>query len=142
VTFTLTPGPVPSETDIHRSVAKALNALLLPPAFWFTYPAGLVELSPQQASRYVACGLKAGMPDIMIFHRGVYLLELKRPGGRLSRTQIKKSKHGLREVVGQVERFEELCKTGAVRDLAVCCSVDEVLHQLDKWQLPMRRIAA
>jgi hypothetical protein len=141
MTFRLTAFE-PSERDVHEAVARALDAILLPPAFWFTYPAGLVELSPQQAARYVKAGLKSGMPDILIFYRGVYLLELKRPNGRLSRTTIKKSKHGLREVVGQVERFEQLCKTGAVRDLAVCCSVDEVLSQIETWKLPMRRIAA
>jgi hypothetical protein len=139
--FRLT-APELSERDIHKAVASALNAVLLPPAFWCTYPAGLVELSPQQAARYVECGLKSGMPDIFIFYRGVYLLELKRPSGRLSRTRIVKSKHGLREVTGQVERFEELAKTGAVRDIAVCCSVDDVLRQIEAWKLPMRRIAA
>jgi hypothetical protein len=137
--------PEPSERDVHEAVASLLDerrGILLPPALAICYPAGIVELSPQQAARYAKCGLKTGMPDFFIFHQGVYLLELKRPNGRLSRTRIVKSKHGLREVVGQVERFEQLCKTGAVRDLAVCCSVDEVLHQLDKWQLPMGRIAA
>ena len=139
--FKLTPLD-PSERDIHIAVAGALNACLLPPAFWFTYPAGLVELSPQQAARYVRAGLKTGLPDIFILYQGVWLVELKRYGGRLSRTRIVKSKHGLREIVGQVERFEELCKTGAVRDLAVCYSVDDVLDQCQRWQLPLRRIAA
>lgn len=136
-------APEPLERDIHEAVASALDALLLPPALWFTYPAGVVELSPQQAARYVKCGLKSGLPDIFVFYNGVWLIELKRRGGQLSQTRIVKTKHGLREVVGQVERFAQLCKTGAVRDLAVCYSVDNVLGQLERWQIPLRgRIAA
>jgi hypothetical protein len=140
--FELTGAPEPKERDIHERVARALNALLLPPALWFCYPAGLVELSAAQAARFVRAGLKAGLPDIFVLYKGVWLIELKRPGGQLSRTRIVKSKHGLREIVGQVERFEELCKTGAVRDIAVCYSVDEVLDRLDAWHIPSRRRVA
>lgn len=144
--FKLTPGPEPSERDIHEAVADALDerrGILRPPAFAVCYPAGIVELSPQQAARYVKCGLKTGMPDFLIFYQGVYLLELKRPGGQLSQTRIEKNKFGaLREIVGQAERFAQLCATGAVRDLAVCYSVDDVLAKLAEWKLPMRRIAA
>jgi hypothetical protein len=136
-------APEPSEREIHEAVASALDALLLPPAFWFCYPAGLVELSPQQMVRYVKAGLKTGMPDILIFYRGVYLVELKRWGGRLSKTRIVKTKHGLREIVGQEERFRQLRATGAVIDGAICYSVDGVLDQLERWQIPLRgRIAA
>lgn len=142
----LTP-PELSERDFHEQVAFVLDekrGLLLPPAFAVCYPAGIVELSPQQAARYVKCGLKAGMPDFLIFYRGVYLLELKRPNGQLSQTRIEKSKKtgALREVVGQVERFAQLCATGAVKDLAVCYSLDDVLDQLTRWSIPHRRIAA
>lgn len=141
--FKLTPGPELRERDIHEQVADVLDACLLDPAFWCCYPAGLVELSPAQATRYVKCGLKAGMPDIMIWYHGIWLVELKRQrGGQLSRTRIVKTKHGLREVVGQVERFEQLAKTGAVRNLAVCYSVDDVLAMLTLWNIPHRRIAA
>lgn len=141
--FKLTPGPELREIDIHEQVAGVLDACLLDPAFWCCYPAGLVELSAAQAVRYVKCGLKSGMPDIMIWYRGIWLVELKkRRGGELSRTRIVKTKHGLREVVGQVERFAQLAATGAVRDLAVCYSVDDVLDQLTRWSIPHRRIAA
>jgi hypothetical protein len=138
--WTLTPF-IPTERDIHEAVADLLE-LLKPPAFGFCYPAGLVELSPQQAARYVRAGLKTGMPDFMIFYRKVYLLELKRPGGRLSQTRIVKTKAGaLREIVGQEERFAQLCQTGAVGDLAVCYSVDDVLAQLQRWRIPMKPVA-
>jgi hypothetical protein len=141
--FRLT-APEPSERELHEAVADALNALLLDPAFWCAYPAGVVQLSPQQAAAYSRFGLKTGMPDILIWWKGIWIVELKRRGGQLSRTRIVKTKHGaLREIVGQVERFEQLCKTGAVRDLSVCYSVDDVLNQLGVWGIPLRgRIAA
>jgi hypothetical protein len=137
----------PSERDIHEAVAAVLDeksGLLCPPAFAVCYPAGIVELSPQQAARYVKCGLKAGMPDWLIFYRGVYLIELKRRGGVLSRTRIVRSQQGaLREVVGQVERFEQLRATGAVVDGAICYSVEGVVDRLAAWGIPLRgRIAA
>jgi hypothetical protein len=140
-------SPEPSERDIHEAVAAVLDekrGLLLPPAFAVCYPAGIVELSPQQAARYVRCGLKTGMPDWLIFYRGVYLIELKRRGGQVSQTRIVKTRHGaLREVVGQRERFEQLRATGAVADGAICYSVAGVIDQLAAWGIPLRgRIAA
>jgi hypothetical protein len=142
MTFRLT-MPVPTERQIHEAVADALDALLLPPAFWCAYPAGVVQLSAAQAAAYARFGLKTGMPDIQIWFNGIWLVELKRPGGQLSKTRIERTKHGaLREVVGQVERFAQLCRTGAVRDLAVCYSVDDVLDRLAAWQIPHKRIAA
>ena len=138
--FRLT-APEPLERDVHEAVAAALDALLLPPAFWFCYPAGIIQLSPQQAARMVKCGLRTGLPDFMIFYHGVYLIELKRRGGQLSQTRIVKTKRGLREVVGQRERFKQLKDTGAVVDGAICYSVNGVIDALTRWQIPMRKIA-
>jgi hypothetical protein len=135
-------APEPLERDIHEAVARALNALVLPPAFWFCYPAGIIQLTGQQGARLVKCGLRTGLPDFMVFYRGVYLIELKRRGGQLSQTRIVKTKHGgLREIVGQRERFKELRDTGAVVDGAICYSVNGVIDALTRWQIPMRRIA-
>jgi len=84
------------------------------------------------------------MPDIFIFYRGVYLIELKAYGGRLSKSRIVKTKTGaLREIVGQEERFKQLLETGAVINGAICSTVTGVLEQCRRWELPMRgRIAA
>jgi len=141
--FRLT-APEPTERDIHEAVADALDACLLPPAVWFCYPAGHVKLSAPQAARLVRAGLKSGMPDIFIFYRGVYLIELKAYGGRLSKSRIVKTKTGaLREIVGQEERFKQLLETGAVINGAICSTVTGVLEQCRIWELPMRgRIAA
>ena len=65
--FKLT-APTPLERDIHQRCADALDRLLLPPAFWFTYLAGASQLSPQQQARHSRIGLKRGLPDIWILY--------------------------------------------------------------------------
>lgn len=136
--FRLT-APGPSERDIHEACADALDRLLLPPAFWFTYPAGASVLSAQQAARHIRIGLKRGLPDLWVLYRGVWLIELKRPGGVLSKTRVVRTRRGSpRVLVGQEEVFPLLCATGAVRDIAVCYSVDGLLDQLEAWAIPLR----
>lgn len=135
--FRLT-APVPLERDTHVAVARALDALLLPPAVWFTYPAGASTLSPQQAARHAEIGMKRGLPDIWLIYDGTYCIELKRPGGSLSKTRVVRTKRGgTRLVVGQVEMFNKLLNAG-VRGIAICRSVDEVLQQLTEWKIPLR----
>jgi hypothetical protein len=132
------------ERDIHENCARVLDRLLLPPAMWFTYPAGAAQLSPQQQSRYSRVGLKRGLPDIWILHFGVYCIELKRRGGTLSKSRIVHTKRGSpRELIGQREMFPKLLLTGTVRDIAICHNVEEMLRHLDQWGIPLRgRIAA
>lgn len=141
--FRLT-APVPREYDIHTACADALNKLLKEPAVWFSYPAGASTLTPQQHARHSAIGLKRGLPDIWVLHHGVYCIELKRPGGTLSRTRIVRTRRGSpRELIGQVDMFPRLLLSGAVKEIAVCHSVAEVLQQLEQWQVPLwGRIAA
>lgn len=136
-------APVPLERDIHEACASALDRLLLPPAVWFTYPAGAVQLSPQQQARYSRVGLRRGLPDIWIVHHGCYCIELKRPGGSLSKTKIVRTRRGSpRELVGQDQMFARLLQAG-VRDIAICHSVDEMVTQLERWGIPHRgRVAA
>jgi len=38
---------------------------VLPPAFWFTYPAGAVQLSPAETARLTRIGVKRGLPDML-----------------------------------------------------------------------------
>jgi hypothetical protein len=131
----------PLEVDIHEACAQALDRLLLPPTMWFTYPAGAAELSPQQMARYSRIGLKRGLPDIWLLHAGVYCIELKRRGGSLSKTRVGRTRRGApRVLVGQEEIFPLLIATGAVEAIAVCSSVDEVLAQLARWQIPLRTL--
>jgi len=131
-------APDPPERDIHEACAQALDRLLLPPAFWFTYPAGAVQLSPAETARLVRVGLKRGLPDIWILSDGVYCIELKREGGELSKTRTVRTKRGSpRVLVGQEEVFPLLIAAG-VRAIAVCYSVDQMLEQCRRWPIPMR----
>lgn len=132
-------APEPLERDIHERCAEVLDRLLLPPAMWFTYPAGATQLTPAQFARHSRIGLKRGLPDIWILHKGVWLIELKRRGGALSKTKIVRTRRGSpRFLDGQAEVFPRLVATGAVRDIAICHSVDEMLGTLAAWQIPMR----
>jgi hypothetical protein len=136
--FRLTPPPV-YEQDIQETCAAALDRLLLPPAMWFAYPAGVIELSGHQMARLTRHGLKRGLPDIWIFYHAVYCIELKRRGGSLSKTRVARTHRGSpRVLVGQEEVFPLLIGTGAVEAIAVCTSVDEMLAQLARWDIPLR----
>jgi hypothetical protein len=140
--FRLT-APAPSERDIHASCARALDLLLQPPALWWTYPAGAAQLSPQQQAAYSRIGLKRGLPDIMILHGGLYGIELKRRGGRVSKTKIVHTRRGTpRELLGQEDMFPRLIAAG-MKEIAIAHSVDEVLGHLTRWGVPLRgRVAA
>lgn len=139
--FRLT-APEPLEREVHESVANLLDAILLRPAEWTPYPAGVTQLSAQQQARYSAFGLKRGYPDIMIFYGGVYGIELKRRGQYLSTTRIAHTKRGSpRVLIGQDEMFPRLLATGAWRAISICHSTDDVLERLTRWNIPHRRAA-
>ena len=137
-------APDPLEVDIHEACAAALDRLLAPPAMWACYPAGAVELTAAQHARYVRMGLKRGMPDILIFYRGLWGIEFKRRGGRLSKTRVVRTRRGSpRVLVGQEETFPALIASGGFRDIAIVTTVDELLAHCTAWGIPLRgRIAA
>lgn len=135
--FRLVP-PEPLERDIHERCADVLDKLLLPPAMWFTYPAGGAQLSPAQAARYSRMGLKRGLPDIWILYEGVWCIELKRPGGKLSKTRTVYTRRGSPRILdGQTDTFPRLIAAG-VRRIAVCHSVEGMLTAVDRWGIPLR----
>jgi hypothetical protein len=132
-------APEPLEVDIHAAGAEALRKLLMPPAVWACYAAGVIQLTPAQAARMARMGLQRGWPDLMIGFEGMWGIELKRPGGRLSRTRVGRTRSGSPRVYeGQVEVFPRLIASGAFRDIAICTSVDEMLAQLQRWEIPLR----
>jgi hypothetical protein len=136
--FRLVPE-IAAERDIHESCAAALDRLLLPPAMWFCYPAGATQLSAAQMSRYSRMGLKRGMPDLWFLFNGVYAVELKRHGGRLSKTRIGRTARGSpRILLGQEEVFPALVASGGVKDITIAHSVDEMLEALERWKIPLR----
>jgi hypothetical protein len=73
-------------------------------------------------------GVKAGVPDIEIVHRGrAYFIELKREkGGRTSDAQ--KFVHA------------ELAAAGCEAP-AICKTLEEVKAALDGWGIPLRRVS-
>ena len=99
-------APVVPEDDLHASVAKTLDMLLLPPAQWTTFPAGSVPLPPQFAAKLARLGLKRGWPDVLVLHRLLYGIELKRSGAKLSKTRLVRTQRGaLRQLDGQEDVF-------------------------------------
>jgi hypothetical protein len=135
--FRLVP-PEPLERDIHERCAEVLDKLLLPPAMWFTYPAGGAQLSPAQAARYSRMGLKRGLPDIWVLYEGAWCIELKRHGGQLSKTRIVRTRRGSPRILdGQEDVFPRLIAAG-VKRIAVCRSETEMLAALTRWGIPLR----
>lgn len=135
-------SPVPVEADLQADVARALDFLLLPPAQWTTFPAGHVQLPKAAAARLSRMGLKRGWPDVLVLHDGtLHGIELKRPGGRLSKTRTVRTKRGtLRVLDGQQDTFPRLEAAGM--KITVCETVEGVLAALEGWGIPMRRRVA
>jgi hypothetical protein len=130
--------PDPDEDALHQAVANLLDGILLPPTQWVTFPAGGYALSASAAARLARIGLKPSWPDIQIISDGrFYGLELKTRTGVLSKSrEVRTRWGGTRTVMGQVEMLRALEAAGA--RVAVCRSVDDVLHELKRWQIPTR----
>lgn len=132
--------PAVPEQDLHEAVARVLGLELSSPVEWTTFPAGSVPLPPAYAIKLARMGLHAGWPDILVLHGVLHGIELKRPGGQLSRTRTSRTRRGgLRLVEGQAEVFPRLQAAGM--RLAVCHSCTEVLAALDAWGIPRQRRA-
>lgn len=115
----------PREDQLHQSVAELLDWVLLPPAFYTTFPAGWGVLSPSMAQRLKRCGLKAGMPDILLFYDGsCYGIELKAGKNAVSRDQTL--------------TITKLSKAGV--PVWICHSIDEVVDVLHVTGMPTRPI--
>ena len=101
-------------------------------------PAGNVPLPPEYAAKLARFGLARGWPDILLAHGGIYGIELKRDGAKLSKTRMVRTRRGtLRELAGQADVFPKPLAAG-FRDIAVCHSTDEVLAALVRWNIPTR----
>jgi hypothetical protein len=101
-----------------------LDRMLLPPAVWTTFPAGWGNLPKATCGRLYACGLKAGMPDILVFFNGFTLgVELKVPGRSPSSKQR--------------SMFAKLQAAGV--PVMICHSMEEVYDALEYRCFPLRR---
>ena len=112
-----------AETRLHLAVAEFLDWTLKPPAMYTTFPAGWGMLKPAAASILKRCGLKSGIPDILVFHNGAtFGIELKTPEGKPSTEQR--------------EMFGKLRNAGV--NTYVCRSIDDVARTLKGHQVPMK----
>ena len=113
-----------TESQFHRAVADLLDAILLPPALWTTFPAGWGNLPKATAGRLRGAGLKAGFPDILVFFNGRATgIELKTEDGSLSKAQ----RH----------MFLLLRSAGVMT--YVCRNVEDVVGVLEQASLPHRK---
>jgi hypothetical protein len=138
--FRLKPPPEPLEADLHASCVHHLEKLLLPPAFFFSAAIGATKLLPQQAAALSRAGVRRGLPDLFVLNDGrLYGIELKRQrNAYLSKTRVVYTRRGSPRVLeGQVDVFPKLEAAGM--QIAIVHSVDEMLAQLARWQIPMRR---
>lgn len=114
-----------SESQLHKATADLLDWVLLPPALWTTFPAGWGKLGKATAGSLKGSGLKAGMPDILIFFNGhVTGIELKTETGKVSRKQM--------------DMFYRLAEAG-VR-VYICKNTDDVIGVLEAELIPHRKM--
>jgi VRR-NUC domain len=76
-----------TEQQIQKSVFAHLKSRAVSGAFfWHPFSGGFRR--PKEAAIYKGLGAVAGLPDVMILHRGrLFCVELKAEGGRLSPAQ-------------------------------------------------------
>jgi hypothetical protein len=111
------------EDQLQRSVLDHLRWRAVDGAFWFHVPNGGWR-SPVEAMVFKSLGVTAGVPDLLIVHDGgLFGLELKAEGGRVSEAQ-----HAT---------MEAMRRAGAI--VAVAHGIDQALAQLEAWNL-LRRL--
>lgn len=111
------------EQATHRAVAQYLNAVLPDTVFWTTFPSG--GGGRVRGAQLKALGLKAGVPDVLILHRGrSYFIELKAVHGRLSDAQ--RACH------------PRIWEAGA--PVGVAKTIDDVRGLLASWDIPTREV--
>lgn len=124
------PSVYRSEDALHQACAGYLNARLLPPAWWTTFPAG--GGGKDRGSRLKRMGMKSGVPDLLIFDplpvMGImgYGIELKDKDGRL--------------LPSQIETQPRMMNAG-FQIMSICRSLEEMKHQLDEWRIPIRHVS-
>jgi hypothetical protein len=111
------------EQRLQRAVAEYLAWALDPPAWFSAFPAG--GGGQMRGLILKGLGLKAGVPDILIVHRGrAWWIELKSVKGSVSAVQ--NSVHGALSDAG--------C------DVKVCRTLDDVRASLALWGIPTREM--
>lgn len=96
-----------SEDAFHLAVAELLEWVLRMPTFYTTFPAGYGRLGKGMAGKLKAKGMRAGMPDILIFHptkhyRTTRVLGLELKVGRNTTTAKQRETHELLGATGVI----------------------------------------
>lgn len=115
------------EEDIQRAVVSHLRLCAASGVVWWHTPSGAKfggkkssRGVPLQAIRLKEAGWKAGVSDILAFHKGkFYALELKAPGGRPTKEQL-----GF---------LSEVAREGGY--VCVAEGIDRALAALEAWGL-------
>lgn len=123
----------PTEDELHQSAAELLDWLILPPAFYTTFPAGWGLLPKSTAARLKRCGLKPGMPDILVFD--YFRMIANRIYPKVIGIELKRPKSG-RASDDQREMHAKLAKVGV--DVYVCRTLDEIIQVLKDENIPLR----
>jgi hypothetical protein len=106
-----------TEAQIQRAIFQHLDLRGAPDVYAF-HPANGGYRSKVTASILKACGVRAGVPDIVAVKDGkTFALELKTDSGRLSEAQQR--------------AHEALRRAGA--SVAVAFGLDQALTQLKRW---------
>lgn len=75
------------EQQIHKAVIAHLKQRGAPGLVWFHPPNG-GSRRPKEAAILKGLGVRPGVSDLILLHKGhAYALELKAPGGRVSKAQ-------------------------------------------------------
>ncbi len=105
------------EQEIQKLLFKHIRSRAMPGVFAFHCPNG-GKRSKIEASIFKGLGVKAGIPDVLIFYRAqIFGLELKAAKGRVSPAQL--------------ATMNDMEMAGA--RVAVACSLDEALITLEYW---------
>jgi hypothetical protein len=113
-----------TEQQVHRSVVAHLRARAVP-GLVFVHCPNEGYRTPAFAAVLSGLGTKAGVPDLLLWHRGqAFGLELKAPKGRTSTAQ---------------KQFMRDLENAGVR-VAVAFGLNDALAILERWQLVRGRV--
>jgi hypothetical protein len=111
--------PRVSESKIQKTIVRHLELCGVPDLVWF-HPANGGARSKAEAGRFRAEGVVAGVPDLVLLHKGrARFLELKADKGRLSDAQ--------RQMQTRI--------VAAGGDVCTAYGLDAALAQLKAWGL-------
>lgn len=117
------------EEILHRAVADFLAKALRPPTWWSTFPAGGGGVV--RGANLKAMGLRAGVPDLLIFHPQ-FVLGMA-AGCIVVGAELKAGRNGTTEE--QDETMADLMIAGA--HCGVCRSIEDVAALLRRHGVPV-----